>query len=395
MISKDKELSRTSKDSFSKSGVKVPFFVPQITDDDVKSVVNALKSPLLTDGPKLREFELAFSKFTGAKYAIGVSNATSALHLSLKAIGLKKGDEVIIPDQTFVATANAVLLSGATPVIADVEENGMNISTDSIEENITKKTRLILPVHIAGKACDMNSLKKIARKHDVSILEDCAHAIGAKYEDKHVGTFGLAGCFSFYPTKNITTIEGGMVITNSKQIADYVRITRNHGLTRTLSQRFTSGKPWDYDVVEPGYNYRLDEVRSSLGLSQLKRIKKLNNLRKKAFEYYNERLGKIEGIVTPEVSKKDDNVYHLYIVRIQKKYGIERDALFKKLLKLGIRTSLHYKPLHEFTSLKKLAKSYGSLKNTTSLYREILSLPLYPEITKKEQDYVVECIAQK
>jgi len=395
MTSKDKELPRASKDSFSKSGVKVPFFVPQITNDDIKSVVNALKSPLLTDGPKLREFETAFSKFTGAKYAIGVSNATSALHLSLKAIGLKKGDEVIIPDQTFVATANAVLLSGATPVIADVEENGMNISASSIEENITKKTKLILPVHIAGKACDMKSLKKIARKHNLPILEDCAHAIGAKYDGKHVGTFGLAGCFSFYPTKNITTIEGGMVITNSKQIADYVQTTRNHGLTRTLSQRFTTGKPWDYDVIEPGYNYRLDEVRSSLGLSQLKRIKKLNNLRKKAFEYYNRHLGQIEGIITPEVSEKDDNVYHLYIVRIQKKYGTDRDALFKKLLKLGIRTSLHYKPLHEFTSLKKLAKSYGSLANTNSLYREILSLPLYPEITHKEQDYVVQCMAQK
>lgn len=395
MKSKDNELSRKTNDSFSKSGMKVPFFVPQITNADIKAVIDALKSPLLTDGPKLREFELAFSRFTGAKYAIGVSNATSALHLSLKALGLKKGDEVIIPDQTFVATANAVLLSGATPVIADIEENGMNISVNSIEENITKRTKLILPVHMAGKACDMNSLKKIAKKHNLLILEDCAHAIGARYCNRHVGTFGLAGCFSFYPTKNITTIEGGMVITNSKQIADYVRTTRNHGLTRTLTQRFTSGKPWDYDVIEPGYNYRLDEIRSSLGLSQLKRIKVLNSMRKKAFEYYNERLGQIEGIVTPEVSKNEDNVYHLYIVRIQKKYGLERDALFKKLLNLGIRTSLHYKPLHEFTSLKKLAKSYGTLKNTVSLYREILSLPLYPEITHKEQDYVVKCIAQK
>lgn len=386
---------KKTSDSFSDPAIKVPFFVPHISNDDIASVIKALKSPLLTDGPILREFERVYSQFTGAKYAIGVSNATAALHLSLKALGLKKGDEVIVPDQTFVATANAVLLTGATPVLADVEEDGMNISPDSIEENITKKTRVILPVHIAGKACNMTLIKKIARKHNLMILEDCAHAIGARYNDKHVGTFGVAGCFSFYPTKNITTIEGGMVVTNSKQITDYVRVARSHGLTRSLFQRYTTGKPWDYDVIEPGYNYRLDEVRASLGLSQLKRLKKMNNLRKRAFERYNERLRHVKGIVVPEISNKDDNVYHLYIIRVQKSYGVKRDVLFEKLLKMGIRTSLHYKPLHEFTAYKKLTKSYGSLKNTIALYNEMLSLPLYPYITQREQDHVIKCIIEK
>ena len=375
----------------SKDSIKIPFFLPWITKDDKTAISRALNSPLLTDGPKLRQFETAFAKFTGAKYAIGVSNATSALHLSLKAIGVGKGDEVIVPDMTFVATANAVVHSGAVPVFADIDEETMNISTVSIKKKINAKTKAIIPVHFAGKVCDILDIIKIAKKNNLKIIEDCAHAIGARLNKKHVGNFGDMGCFSFYPTKNITTIEGGMIITNSKDIAKYVTSARNHGLSKTLTQRYTHGKPWEYDVVESGYNYRLDEIRSALGLSQLKRIKKLNSMRKKIFDYYNEGLKSIDCLVTPGSSKNEDHAYHLYIMKVKNNGKISRDKLFENLSKYGIKTTVHYKPLHHFTSFKKL-ENFNDLRNAEQLYNEIISLPFYPNMPKKHQDYVINSI---
>tara|TARA_B110001454_G_scaffold59287_1_gene58001 strand:+ start:3013 stop:4155 length:1143 start_codon:yes stop_codon:yes gene_type:complete len=370
----------------------IRFFLPGITKEDKKAVLNALNNSLLTDGPKLRQFESAFAKFTGAKYTIGVSNATSALHLSIKAHGIKKGDEVIVPDMTFVATANAVVQAGATPIFADVEKETMNISVNSIKKKITSKTKAIIPVHFAGKICDIVKIIKFAKKNNLIVIEDCAHAIGTQYNKKHVGNFGNAGCFSFYPTKNITTIEGGMVITNSKKIAQYVMSARNHGLTKTLEQRYANGKPWDYDMIESGFNYRLDEVRSALGLSQLKRIKKINTERKRIFEYYNIKLKNIEGIVTPNSLSKNEHAYHLYIMRIKDGSKISRDQLFTQLLKYGIKTTVHYKPLHKFTAFKKLRGNNRDMENSNQLYKEIISLPLYLNMPKKEQDYVIDCI---
>jgi len=371
--------------------IKVPFFKPWITSEDKKSVMKALDNSLLTDGPILEKFEKEFASFTGAKYAIGVSNATSALFLSLKALGIKKGDEIIIPDITFVATANAVLQAGATPVFADVEIDSMNISSESIIKNINSKTKGIIPVHFAGRSCNMNNIVKIAKKNNLSIIEDCAHAIGARLNKKHVGTFGNVGCFSFYPTKNITTIEGGMIITNSKKIKDYVSSLRNHGLTKTLAQRYSEGKPWDYDMLELGYNFRLDEIRSALGLSQLKRINKLNGLRKNIYEHYNKKLKNIDGIIVPESSSKGDHVFHLYIMKVKNK--ISRDNLFEELLKFGIKTSVHYKPLHKFETLKKFSKA-KNLQNSNKIYDEIITLPFYPNMSKKDQNYVINSISK-
>lgn len=379
-------------DAFQNSKIKIPFFEPSISNGDRKAISNSLHGVMLTDGPQVRQFESKFQEFTGAKYAIAVSNATSALHLSLKSLGIGKGDEVIVPDMTFVATASAVLLTGATPVLADVNNSDLNISLASIEKNITKKTRAIIPVHFAGMPCNMKEIQKLARIHNLFIIEDCAHAIGASYKNRHVGTFGNAGCFSFYPTKNITTLEGGMVITNSSKVAEYVRIARNHGITKSLMQRFSGGFPWDYDVNEPGYNYRLDEIRSALGISQLKRIKKLNLQRHEVFDYYNKKLTGVSGIVTPNHSTDGTHAYHLYIMRITKKYGITRNELFNRLLKQGVRTTVHYKPLHKFTAIKKSAKNYDKLVNSEKAYSEIISLPFYPTITKKQQDFVVDCI---
>jgi len=378
-------------DAFSDTSIKVPFIIPEITKNDKNVVLNALNSRLLTDGPNLRKFESIFAKFTGVKFAVGVSNGTAALHLSLKALGIGKGSEVIVPDITFVATASSVLLTGATPVLADVDKD-LNISISSIKKSITSKTKAIIPVHFAGKSCEINQIKSIARKNRISIIEDCAHAIGARINSKHVGTFGQTGCFSFYPTKNFTTIEGGMVITNSKKVADFIRYARNHGITKTLASRFSSGKPWNYDVKNSGYNYRLDEIRAALGISQIKQIKKMNLLRKKASDYYNKKLGSVQGIIVPDKSVGMEHVHHLYVIRVTKKYGITRDMLFQKLLKVGIRTSVHYKPLHRFTIFKKMSKAGDQLSNSKDAYSQILSLPIYPSISKKQQDLVIKNI---
>ena len=378
-------------DAFGDTSIKVPFIIPEITKSDKNSILNALNSKLLTDGPKLHKFESMFAKFTGAKFAVGVSNGTAALHLSLKALGIGKGSEVIIPDITFAATASSVLLTGATPVLVDVGED-LNISITSIKKSITSKTKAIIPVHFAGKSCKINEVSSIARKNHLAIIEDCAHAIGAKINGKHVGTFGQSGCFSFYPTKNFTTIEGGMVITNSKNVADFVRSARNHGISKTLTSRFSGGKPWDYDIHEPGYNYRLDEIRAALGINQIKRIGKMNHLRKKAANYYTKKLENVEGIIVPNESNSAEHVHHLYVIRITRKYGITRDVLFQKLLRDGIRTSVHYKPLHKFTAIKKIAKKFNSLSSSKYVYSQILSLPIYPSISKKQQDLVISCI---
>ena len=386
---------RKKSDAFNDSNIKVPFVLPEITNVDKSAILSALNQNLLTDGPKLKEFENKFAKFTGARYAIGVSNATAALQLSLKAIGIEKGDQVIVPDLTFVASINAILFTGATPVIVDVDKEDYNISIDSIKKSLTKKTKAIMPVHFAGKSCKMQEIQTIARKNNLNIIEDCAHAIGGKLNKKHVGTFGDAGCFSFYPTKNLTTFEGGMVITNSKKISEIIKTLRNHGITKSYQDRFTKGKPWEYDVSVPGYNYRLDEIRAALGISQLKRITQNNLKRKKAALYYNSRLKNIKSIITPKILKDEDHACHLYVLRFKKQGKFSRDDLFTKLLKNGIRSSVHYKPLHTFTAYKKNAKIFDNLTNTKKIYKEIISLPLYPQITRKKQDLVLQNLVGK
>ena len=385
-------MKKKYSDAFENNSIKVPFVVPNIELSDKRAIETALKSNLLTDGPILRKFENEVCKFTGSKYAIGVSNATSALHLSLKSLGIGKGDEVIIPNITFVATANAVLYVDATPVLVDVNDHDINISIKSIEKSITKKTKAIIPVHFAGKSCDMLAIQKIAKKNNLKIIEDCAHALGTKFNKTHVGNFGKTGCFSFYPTKNLTTFEGGMVITNSKKIASKIRSMRNHGINKSLKERFSTGYPWDFDVSELGYNFRLDEIRSSLGLNQLKRLHKMNKLRQDASRYYKKQLKSINGIKLLDDPNLKNNSCHLFVIKILKNFIMDRNLLFKYLLKNGIRTSVHYKPLNKFSFYKSKSKIYSSLEVSEQLYSKILSLPLFPQITKRELDLVINAI---
>jgi len=369
------------------SKINVPLAVPWITNSDRKAVMSCLKNPQLTDGPKLREFESKIAKYTGCKYAVGLSNATAALYLSLLSTGIKQGDEVIIPDLTFVATANSVLATGAKPVIVDIDET-LNISIKDILKKINSKTKAIIPVHLGGYPSKIQEIKKVSGKYGLSIIEDCAQALGTFYKNRHVGSFGKTGCFSFYPTKNITTVEGGVVTTNSQKIAKKIALLRNHGITKTLIQRDKADKPWKYDVSHFGYNFRLDEVRATLGISQLDRFSEIIKRRVKAALYYNKGLLEIKGIENLPYKYTSNHAYHLYIIRIKKQYGLSRDKLHEKLFKSGIKTTVHYKPLHTFSIFKKEYR-HKDFPNTMKAFKECLTLPLFPTITRKQQDYVL------
>ena len=379
------------KDFFEDKKIKFPAYEPWISDEDKKIVKKTLTQSMLTLGPQLEKFENNFCKYSKAKYAVAVSNCTAALHLSLMALGIKKDDEVIIPDLTFVADANAILACNAKPVIVDINKENFFLSISNIKKNITKKTKAIIPVHIYGQVCNIEEILDVAKDNNLKVIEDCAHAVGTFHKSKHVGTLGNTGCFSFYPTKNITTAEGGMVITNSEKIAEKVRQLRNHGMTKSLKSRYSSEYPWIFDIKQSGYNYRLDEIRAALGITQLKRIKKINELRKKASSYYNKNLQNIPGIILPDMVNDKTHSYHLYTIRVTKPYKLSRNQLFKKLKDNGIRTTVYWMPIHKYTAYRKFVIT-SNILNTIKIYDEILALPLFPNISKKHQDVVIKVI---
>ena len=379
------------KDFFKDSKIKFPAYEPWISADDKKVINKTLSQSMLTLGPQLERFEADFCKYSKAKYAVAVSNCTAALHLSLMALGIGQDDEVIIPDLTFVADANAILACNAKPVVADINKENFFLSISNVKKNITKKTKAIIPVHIYGQVCNIEEILDLARDNNLNVIEDCAHAVGTFHKSKHVGTLGNTGCFSFYPTKNITTAEGGMVTTNSKIIAEKVRQLRSHGMTKSLKSRYSSEYPWVFDIVEPGYNYRLDEIRSALGITQLKRIKKINELRKIASLYYHKNLQNIPGIILPDMVNDKTHSYHLYTIRVAKPFKLSRNELYKKLKNNGIRTTVYWMPIHEYEAYRKFAKK-SNIVNTTKIYDEILALPLFPNISKKHQNAVIKVI---
>jgi dTDP-4-amino-4,6-dideoxygalactose transaminase len=372
--------------------ITLPFSVPDINAEDRKAVADAMTSRWLTGGPKAKEFEDRFAEYLKCKYAISVNSCTAALHLSLKALGVKPGDEVIVPDITFAATANSALFCGAKPVFADIDEKTLNISVDEIQNKITKNTKVVIPVHYGGLSCNMDEIMKIAEENNLFVVEDCAHSAGSTYKGQMTGTFGI-GCFSFYPTKNMTTIEGGMISTNDEEVARKCSLGRTHGMTKDAFYR--EKLSWYYDVVELGYNYRLNEVQSALGISQLKRLNDMNECKRKNAQYYTSKLSKIPGIITPVELEECYHTFHLYVIKVIKEdFGMSRDQLFMKLYEKGIGLSLHYTPLHLLTLYKNtLGYKKGDFPVAEKVYDQILSLPMYPQLTETEMDYVVEQIS--
>jgi len=365
----------------------VSFYVPWVTEQDRKAVCDALKSPWLTGGPRVARFEAEFAEYVGVKHAVAVNCCTAALHLAMRALGIGPGDEVILPTFTFAATANAVLYCGAKPILADIDPSTLDISSTEITRRISNRTKGVIVVHYAGQPCDMRDILKIANDHGLFVVEDCAHSLGATYMGKRTGSIGLAGCFSFYPTKNITAIEGGMLTTNDDSVARKVRLLREHGMTKSAIERDRDAG-WFYDVVELGYNYRMNDIQAALGLSQLRRVDRANARRVSVAQCYGRHLAGLPGVVTP--SKRGDHVFHLYVTRVvSSEYGLTRNELFQHLRTRGISTSVHYTPLHLLKYYREtLGYKLRDFPVAERAYEEVLSLPLFPTMTKSQIQYV-------
>ncbi len=371
--------------------MKVPYFIPWITSDDKKAVLNSLNQRWLTNGPFLDSFEKNFTKYIKSKFSIGTSNATSALHLSLHALDIGKGDEVIVPVMTFASTADVVTYRGAKVIFCDVDPNTFNISVKEIKKKITKNTRAIIIVHYGGQSCDMDEIMKIAHKNNLKVIEDCAHSLGSTYKNKKCGTFGDTGCFSFYSTKVITTGEGGMLITNNKNISSRVKILRSHGMN-IIPRKREEKKLWSYDILEMGYNYRLDDIRASLGISQLKRVDIINKKRIGIAQKYMAKLNNVKGISLPFQAKDRNHIFHLFTIKIDDDFPLTRDELFLKLASKGIGASVQYTPLHLMTYRKLKQKSINNFPISEMIKDQILSLPIFPTMTNKQVDYVVNTL---
>ncbi len=371
---------------------KVPFFDLQLGDEEKDAVRAALDSNWITAGPRIEEFEREFAETIGGEVeAVAVSSATAALHLSLLAMGIGPGDEVIVPSLTFVACANAVRYVGAKPVFADItSESDWNISVADVERKITSDTRAIMPVHYAGYSCDMSNLMELASQRGIQVLEDCSHAPLAKHADKPVGTFGVTGCFSFFSNKNMTTGEGGMVLTRSQEIAKKIRISRSHGITASTYQRF-KGHAYGYDVSGLGFNYRLDEIRAALGIVQMKKLRLYNRERKKLVSSYRTMLEEsLPQVKVPFADHQGESSYHIFPVLIPGD-GARRNAVVKAMADAGVQCSVHYRPIHTFTAYEGFDVD---VPLTDKIAGSIVTLPLFPSMSEEQMGHVVDSLAR-
>ena len=371
---------------------KVPLADIDFGVEEEEAVLRVVRSRWLSMGEETQNFEKEFAAFSGAKHALAVTNATAALHMACMAVNLGPGDEVIVPSLTFVATANAVRYTGATPVFADVEsEDWLTISPASIEKCITSKTRAILIVHYAGYPCDMPAIQAIAKKHNLAILEDSAHTIGSYLDGRHLGTFGEVGCFSFFSNKNMTTGEGGMVTTNDDALAEKLRVLRSHGMTSLTWDRH-KGHAWTYDVVDLGYNYRIDELRSAVGRAQLKKIGRFNQRRAELTRLYRDLLSELAPEVrVPFNAERGVSCHHILPVLLPK--GANRVQFMEAMKAEGVQTSIHYPPIHHFQHYE---GQKDFLRTDLTVTEEVgareVTLPLYPLMSDADVRVVVESI---
>jgi len=369
------------------------FGKPSINLEGIESVSQTLKSGWIGTGIKVKKFEKLFSKYKNGIASVALNSCTAALHLSLKSFNLKKNDEVITTALTFASTISSIIHSGGKPVLVDVDKDTGNIDPDEILKKINKNTKVILIVHLYGKPCEMDKIVEIAKQKKIRLVEDCAHAIEAKYKGKHCGTFGDFGCFSFYPNKNITTGEGGIVISKNQKELDKIRIISLHGLSKNAWKRFYQPHYEHYDATELGYKYNMTDIQASIGLSQLKQIEKMLKRRNFIWKIYNESFSKY-GIV-PKFNYNDKNIKHarhLYTILINNK-KIDRDLFLRKLNDNNIGTGVHYQSITNLTIFKKLLSfNISQLKNAINISKSTISLPLYPSLKDQEIERVVSTV---
>jgi len=372
--------------------MNIPFHKTHTTQEEIDAVVEAIKSGWLTMGPKVVEFENRFKEYVGVKEAVCLNSATAALHLALKAIGLKRGDEVILPTNTFVATAEVVTYFDAVPVLCDIEEDTHNIDVSKIESLITPKTKAIIPVHFAGQPCDMDAIYEIAKRYNLKIIEDAAHAIPSSYKGVKIGS--LQGtditCFSFYATKTLSTGEGGMATTNSATFAKNIRVNRLHGIDRDAWDRYTQKGSWYYEIVDNGNKYNSTDINAALGLVQLKKQDILREKRAKIASIYIEAFKENKNITLPIIKEDRETSWHLFVIKVA-----NRDELIEQLKQRGVGCSVHFIPVHKHPYYK---DRYGYRDSNypvaNIVFERSLSLPIYPDMSDDEIEYVIKNVLE-
>lgn len=369
---------------------RVPLADLDYGEEEERAVLDVIHSRWLTMGSVTQQFEKEFAEYIGVKHAFAVSNATVALHLACVALGIGNGDEVIVPSLTFVATANAVLYTGADVRFADiVGADNLNIAPEQIKHQMTSRTRAIIVMHYGGYPCRMDAILEIASRHHLAVIEDAAHAPGASLNDKALGTWGDVGCFSFFSNKNLSIGEGGMLVTNRDDIAEKVRLLRSHGMTSLTWDRH-QGHAYSYDVVDLGYNYRIDEIRSALGLAQLHKLKADNARRKAITERYWNELGNL-GVGLPFRNTVGDPAFHIFPILLPSE--VDREKFIDCMRAERIQTSIHYPPIHRFSYYRKRFPG-NSLPVTESIAAREVTLPLYPTMNDGAVELVISAVRQ-
>lgn len=367
---------------------------PLIEQPEIDEVVASLKSGWIGTGPKVHKFEEMFKRYKGAKFAMALNSCTAALHLSMLAIGIRRGDEVIVPAMTFAATANSVIHSGGVPVFADCLRDTMNVDPADIERKITRRTKAIIPVHFAGRACDMSGIMSIARKRKLKVIEDCAHAIETEYHGKKAGRFGDLGCFSFYVTKNIVTGEGGMVITGNEEYADKIKVLGLHGMSKDAWKRFSDEGYKHYQVVYAGFKYNMMDIQAALGIHQLKRVEKYWRRRREIWGQYNKAFTGLPVFTPAAVEKDTKHALHLYTLLLDiDNLKISRDKFLVEMTRRNIGVGVHYTalPLHPYYR-KAYGYRRGDFPNAEWISERTVSLPLSPKLSVRDARDVIEAV---
>lgn len=371
----------------------IPYSRQTIEDDDIKAVCEVLRSDMLTTGPLVEKFEQAVANFVGADFGVALCNGTAALHATMATIGIKPGDEVIVPAMTFAATANCVVFMGGKPVITDVTPGALLLDPEQVEAKITPQTKAIIAVDYAGQPCDYDALKNIAKRHGLFLIDDACHALGAEYKKKRIGALVDLSVFSFHPVKQITTGEGGMVTTNNPEFAEKIRRFRNHGITTDHHQR-TEGGTWYYEMTDLGYNYRITDFQCALGISQLKKLPAWHARRLEIAAQYDKAFADLAGITPLSVSPDITHAYHLYVVRIDlERTGVSRRAAFQAFRNAGIGVNVHYLPVHLHPFYRNnFGYNKGDCPVAEQAYEQIISLPIYPTMTDENTEKVIKTV---
>lgn len=367
---------------------------PAIEQPEIDEVIDSLKSGWIGTGPKVQRFEDMFKSYKGTKYAVAVSSCTAALHLSMSALGIGPGDEVLVPTMTFAATANAVIHSGGIPVLVDCRRETMNISPDDINKKITSKTKAIIPVHFAGRPCDMNSIMDIAKRNNLKVIEDSAHAIEAEYHGKKTGTFGDMGCFSFYVTKNIVTGEGGMVVTENEDYANKIKVLGLHGMNKDAWKRFSDEGYKHYQAVYAGFKYNMMDIQAALGIHQLPRVEKYWKRRKEIWETYDAAFKDLPVLTPLAPESYMRHSYHLYTLLLDiDKMKITRDQFLSEMTRRNIGVGVHYIALHLHPYYQQTyGYKGGDFPCAEWISDRTISIPLSPKLTDEDVEDVIETV---